>query len=32
MRALTGVGDFLTGNLFDFDRRNKKNVGISERG
>ena len=30
MRALAGVGDLLTGNLFDFDRRNEKNVGISE--
>ena len=30
MRALAGLGDLLTGNLFDFDRRNEKNVGISE--
>ena len=30
MRALAGVGDLLTGNLFDFDRRNEKNVGVSE--
>ena len=30
MRALAGFGDLLTGNLFDFDRRNKKNVGVSE--
>ena len=30
MRALAGFGDLLTGNLFDFDRRNEKNVGISE--
>ena len=30
MRALAGLGDILTGNLFDFDRRNKGNVGISE--
>ena len=30
MRALAGVGDLLTENLFDFDRRNEKNVGVSE--
>ena len=30
MRSLAGLGDLLTGNLFDFDRRNEKNVGISE--
>ena len=30
MRALAGFGDLLTGNLFDFDRRNKKNVGVSK--
>ena len=27
---LLELGDLLTGNLFDFDRRNKGNVGISE--
>ena len=31
MRALAGLGDLLTANLFDFDRRNEKNVGISEK-
>ena len=31
MGALAGLGDILTGNLFDFDRRNEKNVGISEK-
>ena len=30
MRALAGLGDLLTGNLFDFDRRNERNVGISK--
>ena len=30
MRTLAGLGDLLTGNSFDFDRRNEKNVGISE--
>ena len=24
MRALAGAGDLLTGNLFDFDRRNER--------
>ena len=30
MRTLAGLGDLLTGNSFDFDRRNEKNVGVSE--
>ena len=30
MRVLDGLGDLLTGNSFDFDRRNEKNVGVSE--
>ena len=31
MRAFAGLGDLLTGNAFDFDRRNEEHVGISER-
>ena len=31
MRAFAGLGDLLTGNAFDFDRRNEENPLISER-